>query len=166
MKCSPVLIALLAFALPAGAQVPCGPPGVTATVDPQVAAPGQSIDVTLTNLSSQSIALFDSCVFQGVFPNATCTLPAIDVLGCLQIITPIPAGQSLSESWDQTDPNGQQVPNGTYSFQISHDSGLCCATVTIAEGAPALTRWGMSALVGFAGLAGIWALQKRRALPE
>jgi hypothetical protein len=45
-------------------------------------------------------------------------------------------------------------------------SGSCCQTLTISDGVPALNRWGMSTLVAFVDLVGIWAFRSRRALPE
>jgi hypothetical protein len=64
--CSIALLTAFAFTLPAGAQVPCGPAGVAATLDPQLALPGEPIQVTLTNNSSGSIYLPSHCVYTGV----------------------------------------------------------------------------------------------------
>jgi len=169
MKRSPALLALLTLALPAGADVPCGPAGVTASVRPQIAAQGQSIEVTLTNNSSQTITLPSDCVYQAVYCSGTCEgiPPGALVYGpyCLTVLWPIAPGRSKSMSWDQRDQNRQQVPSGTYAFEVSHDAGMCLPTVTISEEIPALSRWGLSALVGCVCLAGIWALRARRAPP-
>jgi hypothetical protein len=171
MKCLPILVlllSLLALVLPAGAQVPCGPPGVTAAVDPQLAPIGEPFEVTLTNNSSQTITLSDSCVYQSVHPNSSCGGTPVYAPYCLQLIDPIPPGQSRTSTWDQDDGNGQQVGPHHYSMSIQHDSGSCCLVMEISHGVPvpALNRWGTPALVGFVGLAGIWAFQKRRALHE
>ena len=159
-----LLLSLLAVALPAGAEVSCGPPGVTASLDPQSALIGEPIQVTLTNYSSQTITLFDSCVYQGVYLDDSCGGSFVSAPSCYQLLTPIGPGQSLTQSWGQSDDNGQQVPNGTYFIATEHDSGSCCQELTISNAVPALNRWGISALVGFVGLAGIWAFKKRRAL--
>jgi hypothetical protein len=169
MKRSPALLALLALALPAGADVPCGPAGVTASVSPQVAALGQSIEVTLTNDSSQTITLPSGCVYQAVYCSRACEgiPPGALVYGpaCITVLWPIQPGRSETMPWDQRDDENEQVPTGTYAFQIAHDSGTCNPTLTITEGIPALGRWGLSALVGCVCLAGIWALRARRAAP-
>jgi hypothetical protein len=171
MKCLPVLtplLSLLALALPAGAEVACGPPGVTATVDPQLAPIGESFEVTLSNNSSQTITLPDSCVYRSVYPNSWCGGTPIYTPYCLDYVNPIAPGQSQTGTWDQQDDGGQQVGPHHYSVSIQHDSGACCLAMEISHSVsvPALNRWGVSALVGFVGLAGIWAFQKRRAPTE
>ena len=163
MRCLPSLLALFAFAVSAGAEIPCGPAGVTASVSPRIAAPGQWIQVTLTNDSSETINLPSSCVYEAVFAGEWCEDPLVYGPACLTVITPIAPGQSETMPWDQRDGNGQQLPSGTYSFSIRHDSGWCCPMVTISEGIPALSRWGLSALLGCVCLAGIWAIRRRRA---
>jgi len=162
------VLALLAFALPAsGGEIPCGSSGATARVDPEVAIPGETILVTVTNGSSQAITIPDSCIFDAVY-----SLPGgeqILTLICLPFPETIPAGESRDQSWDQQNNDGEQVPSGEYSFLVAAGPGfldLCFPTVTIAEGVPALTRSGTLALVAVSGLAGIWALRRRRALPE
>jgi hypothetical protein len=157
------LLALLVFALPAGAEIPCGPAGVTASVSPRIAAPGRPFQVTLTNDSSQSIYLPSSCVYEAVFAGEWCEDPFVYAPVCLTVITEIAPGQSETMDWGQRDENGQRLPSGTYAFQISHDVGSCCPTVTISEGIPALSRWAVSGLVGCLCLAGIWAIRRRRA---
>jgi hypothetical protein len=160
MKRSPALFALLVLALPAWAEVPCGPEGVTASVSPEIAPQGQPIQVTLTNDSSQTITLPSSCVYQSVFGAGFLYAPY-----CLAIVWPIPPGRSESMPWDQRDGNGEQAPTGSYFVSIVHHDGSCLLTVTITEGIPALDRWGLSALVGVLCLAGIWALRARPAPP-
>jgi hypothetical protein len=160
VKLASIAIALLAVALPASGEIPCGLPGVTARVDPEVAIPGESILITVTNGSSQTITpphcLFDVVFsFPGGEPVSThiCLFPF-----------PIPAGESASQSWDQRNSNGEQVPNGEYLFPVRTGPSIgerCSLIVTIAEGVPALTRWGVSALVAVSGLVGIGALRRR-----
>lgn len=135
----PVLACLVLLSAPAAAQSTCGVPGVTATVVPQHAAPGQPVTVTIHNGSAQTIQLPTSCVFQSVHAGS-CTGPAVLGLLCLQVITPIAPGASRSMPWDQTDDNGQQVPNGTYGIDIRYydaafNAFSCCPTVTIGCGA-------------------------------
>jgi hypothetical protein len=163
------VLVLLAFALPASGEIPCGSSGVTARVDPEIAIRGETILVTVTNGSSQAITLPDSCIFDAVY-----SLPGgeqILMFICLPFPLTIPAGESHDQSWDQQNSDGEQVPNGEYFFPVVTGPGfadLCFPTVTITGGVPvpALPRWGMLALVAVSGLAGIWVLRGRRALPE
>ena len=113
------------------AQQACGLPGVTVTVTPECAAPGQMIQVTLTNNSNQVITLFSSCVYTNVHASSDCTGAAVFSPICLAVLTPIPPGQSKTQPWDQKDDNGIQVPDGDYSFSISYMGGGCCASVAI-----------------------------------
>ena len=63
---------LLAVALPlvigssVAAQVACGDPNVFAEAIPVVAAPGQPIDVVLTNNSAAPITILEICTFTSV----------------------------------------------------------------------------------------------------
>jgi hypothetical protein len=161
VKFASIAIVLLAVALPASAEIPCGAPGVTVRVDPEVAIPGESILVTLTNGSSSDIFFPNSCLFDAVYPAGE--IEPIATFFCLFVESTIPPGGSMSGSWNQEDNNGDQVPNGEYFVIIPTGSfgSLCAPTLTIAEGVPALTGWGMSALVALSGLAGIWALRRR-----
>ena len=138
MRLTFATIALFALALPTTAQVPCGIPGVTVTVSPSIAAPGQVIFVTLTNNSSQLINLPSSCTFQAVFAGPTCSGTSVFSPVCLSVITPIPPGTSDVMSWDQRDDSGVQVPDGDYAFWIRYYDASwsmtgCCPTVTIAS---------------------------------
>lgn len=127
---------LLASA-PSVAQTPCGLPGVTVSVSPPIAAPGQVVSVTLTNNSSQVIQLPSSCVFEAVHAGSACSSVPVASFICLFVIIPIAPGQSYTGSWDQTDDNGAQVPSGTYSFFVRYwDAGFtslvsCCPELTI-----------------------------------
>jgi hypothetical protein len=156
---APVMLFALAF--PAAPQTPCGPPGVTATVTPAVASLGQVIQVTLTNNSSSEITLPSSCVFTGVFPDPACGGTAVALVPCPAVLTPIPPGGSFTQEWNQTDSFGQQVPPGTYSFDIFHSDGACCPAVTIAVPVPALPVPAVGALVVLAALAAIWVIRRR-----
>ena len=138
MKLILATIALLAPGLSATAQVTCGISGVTVTVTPQFAAPGQVISVALTNNSGQDIHLPSSCTFQGVHAGAGCGGNAVFAPGCLAVITTVPTGTSSVMPWDQRDNSGQQVPDGVYSFAIHYydstwNQQSCCPTVTIAS---------------------------------
>jgi len=89
------------------------------SVSPQVALPGQTITVTLKNVSAtDTYTLLSSCLFSSVHPNS-CDTDPVAVFGCLQVLTPIAPGQSYSQPWDQKDDLGQQVPDGGYRFAIS-----------------------------------------------
>jgi len=119
------------------AQTPCGLPGVTAIVSPSTAAPGQLVQVTLTNSSDRLIQLTSSCNFGGVYPGATCTGVPVFTPICLAVIVGIPPGTSYTSVWRQTDNGGVQVPNGTYSFSVRYvdatfaNAFTCCVPVTI-----------------------------------
>lgn len=134
-----VSFGVLVLAVPTLAQTACGTPGVTVTVSPPVAAPGQVVDVTITNGSSQVITLPSSCVYVGVHANSACVAPSVSIPACLFILVPIAPGQSATMPWFQTDDNGVQVPSGAYSFQVWYwDPGFanlvtCCAPLTITD---------------------------------
>jgi hypothetical protein len=161
MKVSQAAAALLSLALPVASQTPCGPPGVTVTVTPAVAAPGEIIRVTLTNDSASTITLPTSCVYLGIHPSADCSGDSIESFICLFTFTPIPPGESVWMEWDQTDDAGLQVPAGTYSFSISHFDGGCCPTVSIVGNVPALPAPALGVLLGLAALAASWVLRRR-----
>ena len=132
-------LALLALIAPAAAQIQCGMPGVTASANPPIAAIGQPVQVTLTNNTNQTIQLPDSCTFNSVHAGPNCAGPPVFAPFCLQVITPIPPGGSATTPWDQKNNNGQQVPNGTYSFDISYfdtafNSFSCCVQLLIGCG--------------------------------
>jgi hypothetical protein len=137
--CAP--FAALALALPAAAQVPCSSQGVTATISPQFAAPGQVVVVTLTNGTNQVINLPSSCTYSAVYPGGACSGTPVLAPLCLAVITPIQPGQSHSMPWDQRDNVGQPVPAGTYSVSIRYwDAAFsilstCCPTMVITSGA-------------------------------
>jgi hypothetical protein len=164
MRFAPIAAVLIAVALPARAEIPCGAPGVTARVDPEIAVRGEVILVTVTNDSDSDITIPDSCIFDRVF-----SLPEneeILTLICLDFPNTIPSGESDSQAWDQRNNDGEQVPNGDYAFSVQTGSGfgdVCFPTVTIAPGVPALARGGLSTLVVVSALAGIGALRRRRA---
>ncbi len=116
------LFALLTLALcssPTFAQTACGLAGVTITVTPAVAAPGQSIVATLTNNSSSTIQFPSSCLFRDVRSGASCNT-VIRNNFCLSTLTDVPPGGTLIQSWDQLDNNVLQVPDGDYSLQIQY----------------------------------------------
>jgi len=127
--------ALTAFATALAAQVPCGIPGVTATVTPSNAQVGEPIQVALTNGTGSLIQLPTSCLF-GVRAG-DCDGPSIYPVGCGQVITPIEPGTTMSGTWNQTDVFGQPVAPGTYTIQIRYyDPSFatltsCCVPVTI-----------------------------------
>lgn len=137
MRCTLTILAPFVLLLPAAAQTPCGLSGVTVTVSPSVAAPGQPVQVTISNASGQLIQLPSSCVFGPVYPSVDCTGTPVLTPVCLAVIVPIPSGQSYSGTWNQNDDFGQQVPDGTYSFGVWYYDATfsatyaCCAGMTI-----------------------------------
>ena len=63
------------------------------------------------------------------------------------MITPIPPGQTVSMNWDQTDQQGNQVPDGLYGFAIQvFDPDfvlqLICAPVQVGTSCAAPTQYG------------------------
>ena len=118
------------------AQANCGTTDVLVTVFPLLAAPGEWIDLVLTNNSNQSIYLPHGCVYEGVYPNPACNgTPVSGFFNCGPA-SEIPPGHSDWDRWDQLDNAGQQVPNGIYSFTIVYSDGAgnlvgCCPTVII-----------------------------------
>ena len=64
---------------------------------------------------------------------------------CAAVIVPIAPGQSYVSGWDQTDDNGQQVPDGAYSLQVTYqDSSFanvftCCPTLNICSSTASAT---------------------------
>lgn len=137
MRLRSLSLALFTLALPTSAQVPCGLPGVTVTVSPQLAQPGTPITVTLTNGSNSLIQLPSSCTYSIVYAGQGCGSNPVFGPGCLAVITPIAPGQSHAMPWNQNDQNGVQVPDGEYSIEVRYwDANFtsltsCCANVTI-----------------------------------
>lgn len=88
-------------------------------VVPQLALPGQVVKVTVINHSAtDTYTLPSSCVFGSVHPKG-CDSDPVAAFGCLTVITPIAPGQALSQTWDQRDSLGQQVPDGGYHFPVT-----------------------------------------------
>ena len=166
MRLAAIAMALLAVPLAASGEIPCGAPGVTARVDPEVALPGESILVTVTNGSNQTIEIPYSCLFDSVF--AVEGLERVLTLICLDFPITVLPGESVDQSWDQRNNSGEQVPDGKYFFFVRTGSGFayfCGPEVEIAAGVPALTHWGMSALGAVVGLARSWILRRRGVRP-
>tara|TARA_R110002126_G_scaffold1490_3_gene8729 strand:- start:2468 stop:3298 length:831 start_codon:yes stop_codon:yes gene_type:complete len=131
-------LGLALFSAPAfGAQFTCDDPDVEVELNLPVVSPGQTVEVTLRNNSSQLIQLPSSCLFGAVYNGFNCTGAVVYGIGCLAVITPIQPGQEWSQSWDQTDLAGSQVLPGTYSIRIQWwDDGFtqlhsCCVPLTI-----------------------------------
>jgi hypothetical protein len=123
------------------AAAQCGAPGVSVSVSPSFAAPGQTITVMLTNNSAQAIVLPSSCTFQSVHAGAACAGTPVFAPFCLTVLTPIAPGASRSMTWDQRYDLGQQVAVGVYSFEVRYFDAAgavtgCCPTVTISSSAP------------------------------
>jgi hypothetical protein len=142
-------LGLLLLSLPVAAQSPCGSPEITVTVSPPIAAPGEIVSVTLTNGSDRVIVLPSSCTFVSVHSDLACTT-WVATRSCLTINVEIGPGESCTEEWGQTDDDGQQVPDGTYTFGVWYSDGpnfvqCCAAGVTVTsecDSASALVRNG------------------------
>lgn len=142
----PYALALLPLSSPSMAQSPCGAaethcglPGVTVVVTPACALPGEPVEVTVRNDSSETINLPTGCVYLAVSQGATCTGAATFSPGCPFVVVPLTPGSSFTLPWAQNDDLGAQVPPGTYSFAVWYwDAAFanlvqCCAEVTIAS---------------------------------
>lgn len=135
MKNALLTIVLSLFGGPLLAQGNCGLGGVTVTVSPAIAAPGQPVVVTLVNNSGQTIEFATACLFREVDAGSSCGMTIQNIL-CLTVITQVPNGGMLQQVWDQLDGGAQQVPDGDYSFPIMYRDLAsvgyqCCATVRI-----------------------------------
>jgi hypothetical protein len=131
MKSLLIVSAILALSFSAAGQTTCALTGVTVTLSPPVAAVGQTIQVTLTNNSGQTINLPTSCTYFAIYAKSSCSSPAAFTPQCLQVITPVPNGQSHSMAWNQKDNGGVQVPAGFYSVEVRYFDGAgmplrCC----------------------------------------
>ena len=139
MKMLLTLLALTALQLGAVSQTPCGTNGVTVSMNPPVALPGQLIQITLTNDSAETINLPTACNFGAIYPGSVCAGTPVFTPLCLQVITTVFPGQSVTSLWLQTDDMGLQVPNGIYSFALSYWNAdmsaqfTCCAPVAISN---------------------------------
>ncbi|HEX6883518.1 MAG TPA: hypothetical protein VF530_09065 [Planctomycetota bacterium] len=141
---APVCLASLASAqAPCGAaETPCGLPGVTLVVTPACALPGEEVQVSVRNDSSETITLPTGCVYLSVSQGATCTGAVAFSPGCPFVLVPLTPGTSFTLPWAQNDDLGNQVPPGTYSFAVWYwDAAFasliqCCAEVTIASTCP------------------------------
>ncbi len=131
------LVSLAFVSLTSSASAQCGPLGVTVTVNPPNAAPGQPITVTLANNSNQLVQLPSSCVIASISTGNNCIGGNIFTPFCLAVITPVPAGQSVSMVWNQLDNHGANVLPGGYSAEVVYwDANFtnltnCCIPFTI-----------------------------------
>lgn len=147
----PLLEAAVAvlLAAPLAAQTPCGPresacgiPGVTIGVSPACATPGQLVEITLRNESSETITLPTGCVYLGVWRGSGCGGAPVQSPGCTFALVPLDPGVSFTHAWSQTDDLGAQVPPGTYSLEVWYwDAAFanlfqCCVEVTLASACP------------------------------
>lgn len=137
MRSMLTLAALAALCAPGRAQaVSCGSDALV-TVTPPAAPPGTTVQVTVLNISSQTIWLPDSCAYQAVYAGTSCTGTPVYGPICLQVLTPIAPGASRSMPWDQKDDFGQQVPPGDYVFEVKFwDNSFttltsCCVPFTV-----------------------------------
>jgi hypothetical protein len=136
MKYVLACLAVAALVVPAEAQS-CGFPGVSVSVAPQIATPGQPILVTLTNNSSQAIEVHcGGAMIRQVFASSSCGGSPVFTAGCVApAFATIQPGDTWLETWNQLDDDGNQVPEGTYSLDIRYTGGglnfQCCVPVTI-----------------------------------
>ncbi|MCI0587180.1 MAG: hypothetical protein L0323_10105 [Planctomycetes bacterium] len=124
---SAAVIAFLACSAPA--QVPCG--NLTVTISPNPAPHGAPVTVTVTNNTLATESLATSCVITGIYPilgNAP-----VYFQPCLPVLTPVPPGGQVSETWDQKGFCGQQVDPATYVVVVAvvPASASCAVPFTI-----------------------------------
>jgi len=115
--------------------------GVSAVVTPNPAPVGQPITLTITEAQGTGIQLPSSCVYTSIHSGGP-TGPVVAAPLCLAVITPVPAWGTRSQTWNQQDNSGQQVPSGRYWFEIRYwdnsftniDSDFFCVDVAGAPG--------------------------------
>src|SRR5262245_1840029 len=98
----------LLLAPAARAQGSCG--NLSVTISPNPAPYGAPVTVTVANNSSSPASLSSSCVITAIYP-ALGTAPVFAPF-CLTVLTPVTAGNPLSQIWDQKGHCDQQVPAG------------------------------------------------------
>jgi hypothetical protein len=137
---------LLLVALPPSiAQSPCGSKAVL-QVHPQVVGPGQVVQVSLTNVSMNTIHLTSTCVAGSAVTGSTCAGSPVNQVICGAFLMPIPPGATQSELFLLSDFLGQQLPPGDYSATVDYHPGggaaseSCCFSVTVVN-APAVMTY-------------------------
>jgi hypothetical protein len=124
-RLSAAVLALLAGSAPA--QVPCG--NLTVTITPNPAPYGAPMTVTVDNNGPVTAFLQTSCAFISIFPflgGGATYLP-----NCVPVLTPVPPGGQVSQTWDQKGTCGQQAAPGPYVALVDAVSSLCAIPFTI-----------------------------------
>ncbi len=117
---APCLSLLLAPA--SSAQGTCG--NLTVTISPNPAPYGAPVTVTVANNSGNAASLSSSCVITAIYPTLG-TAPVFAPF-CLTVLTPVPPGTQLSQTWDQKGNCDQQVPPGLYTVVVNAVPGGSC----------------------------------------
>lgn len=121
--------------------VSLGAQPISGVVSPAVVSPGQQATLTITAV--QNVNLPTPCVFQDVRMGSP-TGPSFIQILCLQVITPLNAGNSMSATW--TPPQ-----TGTFWFQVPvigfPDQFFCLEVRSQTSQSPVLTA-GTTAQVG------------------
>lgn len=105
-----VAVAAAALATPLTAQI------MSAEISPQTAQPGQNI--TLTIRPNQPVQLLSGCAATSIRDDINGNM--VTFYGCPLIIVNLPACGSYSQTWNQQDQFGNNVPPGTYWFEVGY----------------------------------------------
>ncbi|MCI0587179.1 MAG: hypothetical protein L0323_10100 [Planctomycetes bacterium] len=112
----------LLLAPAANAQGTCG--NLTVTLSPNPAPYGAPVTVTVANNSGNAASLSSSCVITAIF-SALGASPVFAPF-CLTVLTPVPPGTQLSQTWDQKGNCDQQVTPGLYTVVVNAVPGGSC----------------------------------------
>ena len=138
-------ISLVALAGTGFGQAVCG------TFDQDQYSTGQPIQFTVTTVTPAGVTLPSSCAF-GEIRSGSPTGPLVFAPACLAVLVPLAQGQSTSLTWNQTDQNNQQVPQGDYWFGVSYFDGAFSLTTewfcTRIADAPSVTLSGPNLVAG------------------
>lgn len=99
---------------------PCGTAGIDISVFPSAPVLGEPIQIIVTNLTANcTYVISDSCVYHKVFSGSCGGSAVLPFRQCAIGQVFIPPGQSIVDVWNQKNGNGQQVPPGTYFFDVT-----------------------------------------------
>lgn len=118
-RAAPSLLAFLCLVV-----TPLSGQGLAAQVDPAPIAPGNPVSLTVTAAAPGGVVFPSSCIYDSIhagMPNG----PFIDGPVCLAVLTSLPYGQSLTQTWVPL----PGLPDGLYYFRISYGDGLLPAPV-------------------------------------
>ncbi|MFG0316071.1 MAG: hypothetical protein ACF8XB_02265 [Planctomycetota bacterium JB042] len=113
------------------------------TVSSAYVSPGETLTVSLTNVSPDRWLLSGGCLFAQVRQGA-CDGPIVKSDVCTAILKFLAPGETLSKSWDLTDQFGDPVPLGEYHMPIhvqtldGRTAELCARTKVVLTSEPGL----------------------------